>query len=97
MYNVHVMNTTIDLLAIRSASDLAAALRPANPTARFARNPNDNALAQWDAGRWRGLFAMLIGGLGWSTYPDVAVNGTPMVAEDEWIEIPTTTNEEAQR
>jgi hypothetical protein len=79
------MNATIDLRAIRSATDLAAALHPANPKVRFARNQNDNALAQWDNGAWRGLFAKLIGDLGWSAYPDVAVNGQPMVAE--WIEI----------
>lgn len=63
-------------------------LQKLNPTKRFATNAKMNAIGYWNTelNRWQLLLGKIING-DWAQMPELFVNGNPLIAEEDWIEI----------
>lgn len=72
-----------------TAQEVVAIIRPINPESRFAINKRADAVGRWveRLNRFSVLYTIGIDGRWNSGSMDVCVNGVPLFAEADWVEV----------
>lgn len=74
--------------AIHTAESLLTQLRAANPTRRFARSRDNNAIGEWvpELGRFCERVSKLMDGTWVLCKSEHLVDGKPLYSPEDWIE-----------